>query len=78
MATNRIGITFDDEQNKRFLALAEYYKKKPATLANEIIKAHMKACAEDIDSILQARADYEKKVDELREKNLTSSFVDPK
>ena len=70
MATNRIGITFDDEQNKRFLALAEFYKKKPATLANEIIKAHMKACAQEIDSILQARADYEKKVEELRrEKN---------
>ena len=75
MATYRIGITFDDEQNKRFLALAEFYRKKPATLANEIIKAHMKACAADIDSILQARADYEKKVDELREKN-SSTFLD--
>ncbi|MBR0060827.1 MAG: hypothetical protein IJP68_05040 [Selenomonadaceae bacterium] len=77
MATYRIGITFDEEQNKRFLALAEFYKKKPATLANEIIKAHMKACAPDIDSILQARADYEKKVDELREKNFGASLDDP-
>ena len=66
--SKRIGLTLDNEQNKRFLALAEFDKKKPATLANEIVKAYMESRAADIDLILRAKADYEKNIDALRNK----------
>lgn len=66
--SKRIGLTLDNEQNKRFIALAEFDKKKPATLASEIVKAYMDTRADDIDSILRAKATYEKNVDELRNK----------
>ena len=66
--SKRIGLTLDTEQNKRFLALAEFDKKKPATLASEIVKAYMESRADDIDLILRAKADYEKNVDTLRNK----------
>ena len=66
--SKRIGLTLDTEQNKRFLALAEFDKMKPATLASEIVKAYMESRADDIDLILRAKADYEKNVDTLRNK----------
>ena len=66
--SKRIGISLGNEQNKRFLALAEFDKKKPATLASEIVKAYMDTRADDIDSILRAKATYEKNIDELRSK----------
>lgn len=66
--SKRIGLTLDTEQCKRFLALAEFDRKKPATLASEIVKAYMDSRADDIDLILQAKADYEKNVDTLRNK----------
>ncbi len=66
MATFRIGLTLDSTQNARFLALAEFDKKKPATLAQEIVKAYMDTRADDIDSILRAKSDYEKNIDKLR------------
>lgn len=62
----RIGITLGTELTKRFVALAEFDKKKPATLAAEIVKAYMDTRAADIDSILNAKATYEKNVEELR------------
>ena len=64
----RIGISLDAEQSKRFLALAEFDKKKPATLAAEIIKRYMLSRAADIDSILHVREVYEKNVADLRDK----------
>ena len=67
--SKRIGLTLDIEQNKRFMALAEFDRKKPATLASEIVKAYMETRADDIDSILRAKADYEKNVDQLRNKS---------
>lgn len=66
--SKRIGLTLDTEQCKRFLALAEFDKMKPATLASEIVKAYMDSRADDIDLILLAKADYEKNVDTLRNK----------
>lgn len=67
--SKRIGLTLDNEQNRRFLALAEFDQKKPATLAAEIVKTYMDTRADDIDSILRARADYEQSVDKLRNKH---------
>ena len=67
--SKRIGLTLDTEQNRRFMALAEFDQKKPATLAAEIVKAYMDARADDIDSILRAKADYEQSVDKLRNKH---------
>lgn len=69
--SKRIGLTLDTEQNKRFLALAEFDKKKPATLANEIVTAYMETRAADIDLILRAKADYEKSIDELRNNRIS-------
>lgn len=66
--SRRIALTLDTNQNKRFMALAEFDKKKPATLAAEIIKTYMDTRAGDIDSILQARELYEQSVDRLRNK----------
>ena len=66
--SKRIGISLGNEQSKRFLALAEFDKKKPATLASEIVKAYMDTRADDIDLILCAKATYEKNIDELRSK----------
>lgn len=65
----RIGLTLGTVLNKRFMALAEFDRKKPATLAAEIVKAYMDARADDIDSILRAKADYEQSVDKLRNKH---------
>ena len=65
----RIGLTLGTELNKRFMALAEFDRKKPATLATEIIKAYMDSRADDIQSILQAKEDYEKSIDEIRNKH---------
>lgn len=74
--TRRIAITFDKELNKRFMALAEFDQKKPATLAADILKAYMDARAADIDSILQAKADYEKSLDRLRNKNANKTSAE--
>lgn len=67
--SNRIGITFSEEDNRRFMALAEMDNKKPATLAAEIILAFMDKRAGEIDSILKAKDEYEKKIAGLRAKN---------
>lgn len=69
MASNRIGVTLSEEDNRRFMALAEMDNKKPATLAAEIILAFMGERAGEIDSILKAKAEYEKKIAGLRAKN---------
>ena len=66
MATNRIGITFDDEQYQRFMALSEFEGKKPATLAAEIVKAYVGTRSADVDSILSARLEYQQRIDSLR------------
>lgn len=62
----RIGITFDDTQNERFCALAEFDNVKPTTLAANVIKAYMDERASDIEAALRVRADYEKTIAELR------------
>lgn len=67
--SNRIGVTFSEEDNRRFVALAEMDNKKPATLAAEIILAFMDKRAGEIDSILKAKDEYEKKIAGLRAKN---------
>ena len=69
--SKRVGLTLDNEQNKRLLALAEFDKKKPATLASEIVKAYLDTRIDDIESILHAKAEYEKNVDALRNKRKT-------
>lgn len=66
--SRRIALTADADFNRRFRALAEFDGKKPATLATEILRDYMQSRAADIDSVLQARANYEKKIDELRGK----------
>lgn len=67
--SRRIALTADPDFNRRFRALAEFDGKKPATLATEILRAYMKSRAADIDSVLQARATYEKNIAKIREKN---------
>lgn len=62
----RIGLTFDEQTNKKFLALAELVNKKPATLATEIVKNYMATRESDIERVLQMKRDYEKKIAELR------------
>lgn len=74
----RIGITFDAEQKKRFLALAEFDTKRPATLAAEIIAAYMDTRAADIDSILQVKAEYGRQIGKLRERKKVSGAADDK
>lgn len=69
MASNRIGITLSEEDSRRFMALAEMDNKKPATLAAEIILTFMDERAGEIDSILKAKDEYEKKIAGLRAKN---------
>lgn len=69
----RIGITLDENFNERFSALAELRNKKPSTLAAEIIKSYMETCKADIDNILRVKADYEKNVAELRNREKNSS-----
>lgn len=69
--SKRVGLTLDNEQNKRLLALAEFDKKKPATLASEIVKAYLDKRIDDIESILHAKAEYERNVDALRNKRKT-------
>ena len=64
--TYRIGITFDDEQYQRFMALSEFEEKKPATLAAEIVKAYVSKRSADVDSILTARQEYQQRIDTLR------------
>lgn len=64
--SNRIGLTLADGDLERFTALAEFEGKKPATLAADIVKEYMKARAADIDSILTARKNYQRELEELR------------
>lgn len=66
--SRRVGLTFEPVEFERFLALAEFDARKPATLALEVVRAFMESRATDIDSVLRARADYEKKIDELRQR----------
>lgn len=73
MAVYRVGVTFDNEQIKRFRALAEFDRKKPATLASEILQAYMHNRAGDIDLILQTRAEYDKNLEALRNRKSASS-----
>lgn len=69
----RIGITLDDKLNERFSALSELDGKKPSTLALEIVKDYMEARKVDIDNALRVRADYEKKIAELRKQKTRAS-----
>lgn len=62
----RIGITLNDELNKRFEVLAELEEKKPSTLAAEILKNYMETRKPDIDGVISIRAAYEKNIAEFR------------
>ena len=62
----RIGLSLSSEMGRRFEALAEFDRKRPATLATDIIKAYMDTRAGDIEKVLRVKADYEKNVEELR------------
>ena len=62
----RIGLTFDEQTNKKFLALAELDNKKPATLATEIVKNYMATREKDIERVLQMQSEYQKKIAALR------------
>jgi hypothetical protein len=62
----RIAISFNEELNRRFFALAEFDRVKPATLAAQILKNYMDSRTDDIDSVLKVRADYEKNIEQLR------------
>lgn len=65
----RIGLTLDENSFRKLAALASIEGKKISTLAAEIVKSYVANRADDveeIDEILQAKADYDENVERLR------------
>ncbi|MBR0061330.1 MAG: hypothetical protein IJP68_07600 [Selenomonadaceae bacterium] len=71
----RIGVSLNEEQMRRFEALADLEQKRPATLAAELIMRHMSEHKREIDLILRARDAYANSLAKVRTEDFNASEV---